>query len=57
MGGLWSQHTDTQCRVSICGNTFLDGASRRLFASVSLNKMKGHNSEPDSLLGTVSELL
>ena len=37
--------------------TFLDEESRRLFASASLNKMKGHNSEPDSLLGTLSELL
>lgn len=37
--------------------TFLDEESRRLFASVSLNKMKGHNSEPDLLIGTLSELL
>jgi len=37
--------------------TFLDKESRRLFASASSNKMKGHNSEPDALMETLSELL
>lgn len=36
---------------------FLDEESRKLFATASLNKIKGHNSVPDSLLGTLSEPL
>lgn len=37
--------------------TFSDEELRRLFASAGLNKMKGHDSEPDLLIGILFELL